>query len=64
MEGFKPNEKTWLGILFSCNQSGLEKEAKVIFLTMVHNFGIRVDLKHFNGMINVISKIGSLEEAY
>ncbi|KNA07514.1 hypothetical protein SOVF_170900 [Spinacia oleracea] len=63
-EGLKPNDVTFLSILFACSHAGLIKEGWECFNNMVDKHNISPTEKHYSCMIDVLARGGQLEEAF
>ncbi|KAL2519544.1 Tetratricopeptide repeat (TPR)-like superfamily protein [Abeliophyllum distichum] len=61
--GLKPDEITFLCILMGCNHSGLVEEGKSLFYSMKTVYGIHPDRRHYSCMIDLLGRIGLLDEA-
>ncbi|GMP54555.1 hypothetical protein CsSME_00019696 [Camellia sinensis var. sinensis] len=63
-EGLKPNDFTFLTLLFACSHAGLTTEALECFNNMVGKYNILPRAKHYSCMVDVFARGGQLEEAY
>ncbi|KAL2892704.1 hypothetical protein RDABS01_008613 [Bienertia sinuspersici] len=63
-EGLKPNEVTFLSLLFACSHAGLIKECWECFNNMVGKHNIAPTEKHYACMIDVFARGGQLQEAF
>ncbi|XP_062111603.1 pentatricopeptide repeat-containing protein At2g02980, chloroplastic [Humulus lupulus] len=63
-ERVKPDEITFLGLLYACSHSGLVEEGYKYFYTMSDKYGIIPGIKHYGCMVDLLSRSGQLEEAY
>lgn len=63
-DGLKPNDVTFLCLLFSCSHSGLIGEGLGCFNTMVRKYNIIPKAEHYNCMVDLFARGGQLEEAY
>ncbi|XP_071725768.1 pentatricopeptide repeat-containing protein At3g20730-like [Rutidosis leptorrhynchoides] len=63
-EGLKPNDVTFLSLLFSCSHSGLITEGKECFKNMVSEYKILPQAKHYSCMVDLLVRGGEIEEAY
>ncbi|XP_015576852.2 pentatricopeptide repeat-containing protein At1g26900, mitochondrial [Ricinus communis] len=63
-EGFIPNEVTFLGVLSACSHGGLVVEAMKCFERMVQVYGISPKIEHYGCMIDLLGRLGLLEEAH
>ncbi|XP_028052590.1 pentatricopeptide repeat-containing protein At3g20730-like [Camellia sinensis] len=63
-EGLKPNDVTFLTLLFACSHAGLTTEASECFNNMVGKYNILPRAEHYSCMVDVFARGGKLEEAY
>ncbi|KAF5949510.1 hypothetical protein HYC85_011503 [Camellia sinensis] len=63
-EGLKPNDVTFLTLLFACSHAGLTTEASKCFNNMVGKYNILPRAEHYSYMLDVFTRGGQLEEAY
>lgn len=63
-EGLRPNDVTFLSLLFACSHSGLIDEGSECFKSMVNKYNILPKAEHFSCMIDLFARGGQLEEAY
>ncbi|KAL2234623.1 pentatricopeptide repeat-containing protein At2g22410, mitochondrial [Sesamum indicum] len=61
--GFKPDDITFVGILSACAHGGLVKKAWDYFRAM-ELFGLTPGMEHYTCMIDLLGRVGHLEEAY
>uniref|UniRef100_A0A803N7Q5 Chlororespiratory reduction 4 n=1 Tax=Chenopodium quinoa TaxID=63459 RepID=A0A803N7Q5_CHEQI len=59
----KPNEITFVNVLSACSHAGLLIEGLEIFNTMIHEFKIEPTIEHCGCVIDLLSRVGLLEEA-
>ncbi|KAL8237695.1 hypothetical protein R6Q59_018776 [Mikania micrantha] len=62
-EGFEPNIITFLSLLFSCSHCGLTTEGREFFNSMVNNYHILPQEKHYSCMVDLLARGGEIEEA-
>ncbi|KAK8916039.1 putative pentatricopeptide repeat-containing protein [Platanthera zijinensis] len=62
--GVKPNEVTFIALLFACAHSGLLAEGKSHFEEMTRAYGIEPQLKHYGCMVDMLGRAGRLQEAF
>ncbi|CAL5394524.1 unnamed protein product [Camellia sinensis] len=62
-EGLKPNDVTFLTLLFSCSHAGLTTEALECFNNVVGKYNILPRAEHYSCMVDVYARGGKLEEA-
>lgn len=63
-EGLKPNDITFLSLLFACNHCGLTGEGWECFNNMISKYNILPRAEHFSCMVDLFARGGLLEEAY
>lgn len=63
-EGFKPNDITFLSLLFACSHTGLFGEGSDLFNRMVAEYNISPRPEHFSCMVDILARGGQLEAAY
>ncbi|KAK2982045.1 hypothetical protein RJ640_017396 [Escallonia rubra] len=63
VEGFKPNEVTFVSVLSACSRAGLLSEGREIFYFMVRVHGIQPTIEHYGCMVDLLGRFGLLEEA-
>ncbi|XP_072965120.1 pentatricopeptide repeat-containing protein At2g27610-like [Typha angustifolia] len=61
--GSMPDHSTFVGILFGCSHGGLLDEAERYFKLMKEQYGIVPSSSHYSCMIDLMGRIGRLEEA-
>ncbi|KAI4301628.1 hypothetical protein L6164_034888 [Bauhinia variegata] len=64
VEGIKPNELTFTGVLSACAQSGLVKEGRMYFNMIEEHYGMKPTIQHYGCMVDLLGKAGMLEESY
>ncbi|KAK8573026.1 hypothetical protein V6N13_048590 [Hibiscus sabdariffa] len=62
-EGFEPNEVTFISVLSACSRSGLLNEGRKMFQLMVDDYGIEPTIEHYGCMVDLLGRVGLLEEA-
>ncbi|CAK7355431.1 unnamed protein product [Dovyalis caffra] len=63
-EGLKPNDITFLSLLFACSHCGLTGEGWECFNNMIRKYNILPRVEHFSCMVDLFARGGKLEEAY
>ncbi|XP_077210055.1 pentatricopeptide repeat-containing protein At2g22410, mitochondrial-like [Tasmannia lanceolata] len=63
-EGFSPDDITFVGVLSACSHGGLVVEGREHFQNMSRIFGIEPKVEHYACMIDLLGRVGLLEEAY
>lgn len=61
--GFKPDDITFVGILSACAHGGLVEKGWGYFRDM-ESFGLTPAMEHYACMIDLLGRVGLLEEAY
>lgn len=61
--GLKPNEITFMGVLGACRHMGLVHEGQSHFDSMVREFNVEPNVKHFGCMVDLLGRAGELKEA-
>ncbi|KAL0447710.1 UNVERIFIED_CONTAM: Pentatricopeptide repeat-containing protein, mitochondrial [Sesamum latifolium] len=61
--GFRPDDITFVGILSACAHGGLVKKGWDYFRAM-ELFGLTPAMEHYTCMIDLLGRVGHLEEAY
>ncbi|XP_010551014.1 PREDICTED: pentatricopeptide repeat-containing protein At2g22410, mitochondrial-like [Tarenaya hassleriana] len=59
----KPNEITFLNVLSACRHAGLVDEGRCHFSSMVNEYEIEPNVKHYGCMIDLLGRAGLLREA-
>ncbi|CAL1394028.1 unnamed protein product [Linum trigynum] len=59
----KPDYITFIGVLFACSHSGFVDLGRKHFASMIHEYGIRPGIEHYNCMIDLLGRAGLIEEA-
>ncbi|KAM1456329.1 hypothetical protein FF1_005331 [Malus domestica] len=63
-EGFRPNYVTFISVLSACGHGALVDEAWEYFSSMTRDYGIRPRAQHYAALVDVLGRVGRLEEAY
>ncbi|EFJ11768.1 hypothetical protein SELMODRAFT_41818, partial [Selaginella moellendorffii] len=63
LEGIKPDDVTFITILFACSHSGMVEEGRRYFLAMVGDHGIESSVQHLDCLVDLLGRAGWLEEA-
>ncbi|XP_030475973.2 pentatricopeptide repeat-containing protein At1g31430 [Syzygium oleosum] len=61
--GFKPDDVTFIGVLSACSHGGLVKEGRRLFSLMTETYGIEPKVEHYGCMIDLLGRVGLLDEA-
>ncbi|PKA63418.1 Pentatricopeptide repeat-containing protein [Apostasia shenzhenica] len=59
----KPDDITFLGVLFACNHGFLWAEAQRYFNSMKSDYGIKPRLAHYSCLIDLLCRVGMAEKA-
>ncbi|XP_022151061.1 pentatricopeptide repeat-containing protein At2g02980, chloroplastic isoform X2 [Momordica charantia] len=62
--GVRPDEITFLGLLYACSHAGLVEEGRGYFNSMSKYYGIAPGIKHYGCMVDLLGRTGHLDEAY
>uniref|UniRef100_A0A803M3P2 Pentatricopeptide repeat-containing protein n=2 Tax=Chenopodium quinoa TaxID=63459 RepID=A0A803M3P2_CHEQI len=62
-ENVKPNGVTFISLLSACTHAGLVEEGRKIFQSMINDFQICPELKHYGCMVDLLCKAKLLEDA-
>ncbi|PUZ54255.1 hypothetical protein GQ55_5G116000 [Panicum hallii var. hallii] len=62
-EGIRPNRITFLSVLNACNHGGLVEKGLAFFESMVYEYNINPEVKHFGCIIDMLGRAGRLSEA-
>ncbi|XP_015891730.3 pentatricopeptide repeat-containing protein At2g13600-like [Ziziphus jujuba] len=62
--GTKPDEVTFINLLWACGHGGLVEEGEKHFDSMVRKYGILAGLEHYACMVDLYGRAGQLEKAY
>ncbi|KAM1449443.1 hypothetical protein ACFX14_008267 [Malus domestica] len=62
--GLKPDSITFVAVLSACSHGGLVSEGKDHFESMARDHGIEPKKEHYACMIDLLGRVGLLEEAY
>lgn len=63
-EGLKPNDVTFLSLLFACSHNGLTREGVECYNDMVQKYEILPRVEHYCCLVDHLARGGHLEEAY
>ncbi|KAL2469465.1 Pentatricopeptide repeat-containing protein [Abeliophyllum distichum] len=61
--GLKPNEVTFVGLIYACSHVGLVNKGRQLFKSMVEDYGLNPSLQHYTCLLDLYSRSGHLEEA-
>ncbi|MCO5570175.1 hypothetical protein L7F22_023893 [Adiantum nelumboides] len=63
-EGIRLNQITLLSVLSACSHAGLVKEGSFFFDTLSRQHGVKLSVKHYACMVDLLGRAGRLDEAY
>ncbi|XP_051126423.1 pentatricopeptide repeat-containing protein At3g20730-like [Andrographis paniculata] len=63
-EGLKPNDVTFVSLLFACSHTGLTAEGFECFRDMIEKHKISPRIEHYSCLVDLVARRGCLEEAY
>ncbi|ESQ50606.1 hypothetical protein EUTSA_v10022616mg [Eutrema salsugineum] len=63
MESVKPNAVTFVSVLTACTHAGLVEEGWRIYRSMIDDYSIVSNIKHYGCMVDLLSKAGLIHEA-
>ncbi|XP_073139202.1 pentatricopeptide repeat-containing protein At4g14050, mitochondrial [Henckelia pumila] len=61
--GLKPNEVTFVGLIYACSHVGLVERGRQLFDSMVVEYGLSPSLQHYTCLVDLYGRSGHLEEA-
>lgn len=61
--GIRPNRVTFLSVINACSHGGLVEQGLAFFKSMVYEYNINPEVKHFGCMIDMLGRAGRLSEA-
>lgn len=64
LSGLKPDHITFIGVLSACSYGGFVSEGRVHFESMERCFGVEPKREHYACMVDLLSRVGLLKEAY
>ncbi|XP_022724785.1 pentatricopeptide repeat-containing protein DOT4, chloroplastic [Durio zibethinus] len=62
--GIKPDEVSFVSILYACSHAGLLEEGWRFFYIMSNDYKIEPKLEHYACMVDLLSRTGNLSKAY
>lgn len=63
-EGFRPNHVTFLAVLSACSYAGLVNEGWNYFSSIMRDYGVQPEGKHYAAMVDLLGRAGRLQDAY
>lgn len=61
--GVKPNEVTFVGLIYACSHVGLVSKGRHLFKSMSEDYAIRPSLQHYTCFLDLLGRSGYLDEA-
>ncbi|KAK7260285.1 hypothetical protein RIF29_26213 [Crotalaria pallida] len=61
--GVKPNEVTFVGLIYACSHVGLVSKGRDLFKSMVEQYRIKPSLQHYTCLLDLYSRSGHLDDA-
>ncbi|CAI9117555.1 OLC1v1018958C1 [Oldenlandia corymbosa var. corymbosa] len=61
--GVKPNEVTFIGLVYACSHVGLVERGRALFELMIKDYGMKPSLRHYTCLLDLYSRSGYLFEA-
>ncbi|XP_020872047.1 pentatricopeptide repeat-containing protein At4g14050, mitochondrial isoform X2 [Arabidopsis lyrata subsp. lyrata] len=61
--GVKPNEVTFVGLIYACSHVGFVAKGRELFQSMTKDYGIRPSLQHYTCLLDLLGRSGLLDEA-
>ncbi|KAK1265905.1 Pentatricopeptide repeat-containing protein [Acorus gramineus] len=62
--GLRPDDITFLGVLYACSHAGMVEEGLAYFDSMRDAYKIVPSVKHYGCVVDLLARAGRLEEAY
>ncbi|KAK9167116.1 hypothetical protein Scep_002307 [Stephania cephalantha] len=63
-KGLKPNEVTFVGLIYACSHAGLVAKGRELFNSMIDDYHIMPSLQHYTCFLDLLSRSGLLADAY
>ncbi|KAM0004272.1 putative tetratricopeptide-like helical domain superfamily, DYW domain-containing protein [Helianthus debilis subsp. tardiflorus] len=63
LTGLKPNEVTFVGLIYACSHVGLVNTGRDLFKSMMDDYGLNPNLQHYTCLLDLYSRSGYLDEA-
>lgn len=64
IQGPRPNRVTFVAILTACAHSGLVDIGRLVYSSMINDFGLDPGVEHYVCMVDMFGRAGLLNEAY
>ncbi|KAG6386966.1 hypothetical protein SASPL_152148 [Salvia splendens] len=62
-EGVKPDNISFIEVLFACSHSGLVGEGRRCFVSICNDYGMKPEIEHYSCMVDLLGRAGEIEEA-
>ncbi|KAM3249781.1 pentatricopeptide repeat-containing protein, mitochondrial [Capsicum annuum] len=62
LAGLKPNEVTFVGLIYACSHVGLVNKGKSLFRSMIEDYKLSPSLQHYTCLLDLFSRSGHLED--
>ncbi|GJV46881.1 pentatricopeptide repeat-containing protein [Tanacetum coccineum] len=62
--GIKPNNITFVSLLYACSHSGLVEEGLQVFSQMQEQYLLKPNVKHYTCMVDLLGRAGRLDQAF
>ncbi|KAI4370837.1 hypothetical protein MLD38_019141 [Melastoma candidum] len=63
LDGVRPNNVTFVGLIYACSHVGYVEKGRDLFNFMVKEYGIQPSLQHYTCLLDLLSRSGLLDEA-
>ncbi|KAK2642258.1 hypothetical protein Ddye_024021 [Dipteronia dyeriana] len=60
--GVKPNEVTFIGLIYACSHVGWVSKGRKLFKTMTEDYGISPSLQHYTCLLDLLGRSGHFDE--
>ncbi|KAK8959458.1 Pentatricopeptide repeat-containing protein [Platanthera guangdongensis] len=61
--GVRPNEVTFVGLIYACSHMGFVQKGRELFKSMLRDYGIEPSLQHYTCLLDLLGRSGNLSEA-
>lgn len=63
ISGIRPNEITFMWLLYACSHSGLVEDGLWVFSKMQEAYNVQPNVKHYTCVVDIFGRAGRLDEA-
>nr|XP_010906170.1 pentatricopeptide repeat-containing protein At4g14050, mitochondrial [Elaeis guineensis] len=63
LAGVKPNEVTFVGLIYACSHAGLVQRGRELFDSITLDYGMKPLLQHYTCLLDLLSRSGNLSDA-